>query len=105
MGTRPWLEDQTGHFKGQPRKEKAVGYCHNKSHHGYLSLKAMRQHQCTKKGCHYFEKYEDHPFWIEKRKRKEAKKARKNGEYIEDIKGTITDSPDGIIIKGEFQEP
>jgi hypothetical protein len=71
----PWYyQDQTGRFKGQPPKEKAVGFCHNPTHKGYLSLKVYRQHKCGQKACHYFEKYENHPHWQQKRKIKEAKK-------------------------------
>lgn len=51
-----------------------LGYCHNKIHTGFLNHKQIIEHECTKKNCPYFNKYEDHPFWIEKKKRKEAKK-------------------------------
>lgn len=71
-------------FRGQTLKERAIGYCHNPKHMGYLSLKNMKNHKCLAKQCRYLHKYEDHPYWAEKERKKAEKKARKKGERSED---------------------
>lgn len=100
----PWYyQDQTGRLKGQPRKEKAVGYCHNPSHKGYLSLKVYKQHKCAMKECRYFEKYEDCPYWLNRKRIKEARKERKNGgEEIRSVTGRVVPGPVGKenVIRG-----
>ena len=70
--------DRTGRLKGQPPKERAIGYCHNPTHKGYLSLKVYKQHQCNIKECRYYEKYEEHPYWQQKKHIKELKKKKKS---------------------------
>ena len=65
------------YFNGQTTKERALGYCHNPKHKGYLTHKIIQQRGCTKKGCKYFHKYEDHPFWQKKKAAKEKKKLMK----------------------------
>lgn len=68
------------YFVGQTTKERAVGYCHNPNHRGYLSRKNLKNHECLKKQCKYLHKYEDHKFWIDREKKKADKKARKMNE-------------------------
>lgn len=72
-------ENSNGWMKGQPKKQTAVGYCHNKKHKGYLSANMIRQHECLGKQCAFFEKYADKPYWEEREKKKKMKKAKKNG--------------------------
>lgn len=50
-----------------------VGYCHNEDHKGFITVTIMKEHDCIAKECHYFEKFEDYPFWI-KCHRKEQQK-------------------------------
>lgn len=69
-------ELRNGWMKGQPRKQDAIGYCHNKKHKGYLSANMIRRHGCLAKQCDCFEKYADKPFWIEREKKKQNKKSK-----------------------------
>ena len=50
-------------------KNNVVGFCHFSEHKGSITKALLKSHECVKKGCHYFEKY-DVPYWkaIEKRK-------------------------------------
>lgn len=70
------------YFKKSPKRENAVGYCANRKHRGYLSEAHLKAHKCTKKQCPFFEKYDSHPYWVEKRCRKQNRKAIKKGENI-----------------------
>lgn len=65
-----WLRDQ-------PTKEKRAGYCHNKSHKGYLSVKMIKKHECLRKQCPFLEKYEDHEYWKQRERIKLKKKENK----------------------------
>ena len=40
-----------------------VGFCHCKLHKGVLTKTIFNDHKCAERGCHYFEKYTDYPFW------------------------------------------
>ena len=71
-------------FRGQTTKERAVGYCHNPKHMGYLSKNNLKQHKCLAKNCMYLHKYEDRQFWKDREKRKADKKARKRDERSKD---------------------
>ena len=46
-----------------------VGYCHHKIHKGYLNASIMNEHHCKEKHCPYFEKYEELPYWANKKKK------------------------------------
>lgn len=50
-----------------------VGYCHNEEHKGIVTVTIMQQHDCIAKSCHYFEKFEDYPFWKKFNNREEQK--------------------------------
>lgn len=67
------------YFTGQPPKEKAIAYCHNPKHLGFLSLKLIKAHKCLDKHCKYLHPYEDKPYWIDRKRRRTDKKLR---EYI-----------------------
>lgn len=62
-----------------PKKENAVGYCHNKKHKGFLSKDIIKQHGCNFKQCPYLEKYETDPYWLRRSIINAIKKYRKNG--------------------------
>lgn len=64
-----------------------VGFCHNSEHKGTLTVTIMNEHDCIAKECHYFERYEDYPFWkryyhLEELKalKKEKRKRRKENQ-------------------------
>lgn len=54
-----------------------VGYCHNEDHKGFLTVTIMNDHDCIAKGCYYFEKFEDYPFWQKFRRKEELKELMK----------------------------
>ena len=56
-------------------KNRAVGYCH--FHKAALTVKTMKCHQCLKKQCDAFKKYDDHDFWRQHAQKKERRKAKK----------------------------
>lgn len=62
-----------GKMRGQPYKSRSAGYCHSKRHRGRLSAKMIKQHGCLKKQCPCFEKYEEHPYWAWRERRKQRR--------------------------------
>lgn len=58
-------------------KSKIVGCCHSKLHPGKLTKALMDEHDCINKECVYFEKYEDSPYWTERRRIKAERKRNK----------------------------
>lgn len=52
---------------------RIVGYCHCPLHKGYLDIELLKQHECRKKECSCLQKFEDYPFWINIRSKKERK--------------------------------
>lgn len=54
-----------------------VGYCHNDDHKGFLTVAIMNEHDCIAKECHYFEKFEDYPYWQKFRRKEELSKLKK----------------------------
>lgn len=54
-----------------------VGYCHNDDHKGFLTVGIMNEHDCISKGCHYFERFEDYPYWKKYRHKEELKELAK----------------------------
>ena len=59
------------------RNKKPCGYCHYRLHKGYLTVRMVRTHKCTVKNCRYFEKFNNHRYWIDKEEKKQMKKERK----------------------------
>lgn len=55
------------------KEEKLIGYCWYKLHPGFLTAKIMKQHECLKKSCPFFEPFEEHPYLVRKRKIKERR--------------------------------
>ena len=72
------------YLQGQPSREKAIAYCHNPKHLGYLSLRLIKCHKCLDKHCKYLHPYEEKPYWIDRKRRRNDKKLK---EYIR--KGNI----------------
>ncbi len=50
-----------------------VGFCHHADHKGIVTVTIMNEHDCIAKGCHYFEKFEEYPFWKRYRHKQELK--------------------------------
>lgn len=57
------------------KSDKAVGYC--KYHHCGVTAKQIKCKNCLKKECWHFVKYEDHPYWIQRKIQKQKRKNRK----------------------------
>lgn len=74
MKYEPVYSAQYHYMGNQPSKQHSVGYCHCKKHKGRLSVKMLKNHQCLGKQCPFLEKYEDHPYWEQRKKKKEKKK-------------------------------
>lgn len=64
-----------GLYGSQISKNRAVGFCHY--HNAALTVKTMKCHECLKKQCDAFTKYETHDFWRQHEQKKELRKARK----------------------------
>ena len=58
-------------------KKNLIGFCHYSLHRGFITRAVLKTHNCDGKGCHYLEKFEEHPFWIERKRQKDRKKDRK----------------------------
>lgn len=54
-----------------------VGYCHNYNHTAYLTKGIMKEHQCLEKGCFFFEKFHDYPYWKSQRRIQRARERQK----------------------------
>jgi len=52
------------------RTENVCAMCFSKNHMGALTVQNMKHHKCLKKQCDAFVKFEDHPYWEQ---RKDAK--------------------------------
>ena len=59
-------------------KNRAVGYC--RFHQAAMTTKTMKGHECLKKQCGAFVKYDDHDFWRQHARMKELRKAKKQSE-------------------------
>ena len=60
---------------------KRVGYCWYDLHKGYLTKKLMDEHECLKKKCFFFEKFNDAPYW---KYRNDIKKKREERRALAD---------------------
>jgi hypothetical protein len=40
-----------------------AGYCHCAQHRGFVTQSVLEGHDCINKGCNYFEKLDESPFW------------------------------------------
>ena len=69
----------SGYFDGKNRSEKPLGFCHYAEHKGYISSDLLKKHKCLEKGCHFLSKYEDSPFFVDRARRNEDKKLKKQG--------------------------
>ena len=51
-----------------------VGFCHYKHHKGVLTKNLFKAHRCENRGCYYFQKFAEYPFWENRERQKEAEK-------------------------------
>ena len=65
-----------GLYGSRINRNNCSGYCYY--HKAHLTVKTMKQHQCLSKHCDCLKKHEEHPFWSERERLKELKKANKN---------------------------
>lgn len=65
-----------GIFRSVPIRS-LVGICHYSLHEGYLDAELFKKHDCIAKGCVFFEKLEEYPYWVhqENIERKKLRKA------------------------------
>lgn len=64
----------SGYFDGVNRNEKPLGFCHYKNHSGYVSSDLLKKHNCIGRECHYFCRYDDSPYFIDRYRRNRAKR-------------------------------
>lgn len=58
-------------------KKNLIGFCHYAEHKGYITRAVLKTHDCDSKKCHYLERFEDHPFWVERKRQKDRRKNNK----------------------------
>ena len=63
---------------GGPR-EKVIGYCH--LHKCRITVRQMKARQCLQKQCGRLQRYEEHPYWVQRAKQKAEKKERKRERH------------------------
>lgn len=63
----------SGYFDGVNRSEKPCGFCHYSQHKGFVSSDLLKKHNCIGRECHYFCKYEDSPYFIDRYRRNKDK--------------------------------
>ena len=68
-----------GLYGSKINRTKAVGYC--KLHCAHLTVATLKRHECLKKNCSALKKHE-HSYWIERKVKKERKKAHKREGMI-----------------------
>ncbi len=44
--------------------KNVVGYCHFAEHRGAITRTILKNRECAKKECHYFERCKDNTYWI-----------------------------------------
>lgn len=59
-----------------------VGFCHLNSHRGLVSKNMMDGRNCANKNCPYFERFENHPYWMQKKQAKEYRRAKKENRIV-----------------------
>lgn len=70
------MEIVRGLYGSEFAKDRACAYC--KHHFCYLTVKQVRQHDCLKKQCHYFQKNPSHDWWRQREVMKQKRKAKKS---------------------------
>ena len=70
------------------QSENCCGYCHY--HHCCLTVKQMHRKECLQKHCPHLVKYQQHPFWVQREKKKQKRRDKKERleQYITGIYST-----------------
>lgn len=55
------------------KSTKPCGVCHNANHKGYLTAKAVKEHDCIGKNCPFLQKLE-HDYWTQIERKKLEKR-------------------------------
>ena len=63
-----------------------AGRCHNNIHRGYLDIDLLQRHDCINKKCHFLERFDDYPFWVEYNKNARVKEIKKRIRKSERLK-------------------
>lgn len=58
-------------------RKAVLGNCWCELHPGKLTKKLIAEHGCIAKECHFFQKYEERPYWIAKEQEKAARQKKK----------------------------
>ena len=74
------------------RKDNLVGFCHFPEHKGYITKNVLKNKECAKKECFYFQKFNDNPYWealelqkiAEKNKKEAAKQKKRKDEKTQE---------------------
>lgn len=56
------------------RIKNIVGFCHYKHHKGIITKNLFKSHNCEQRGCYYFQKFDEYPYWENVEKQKVAEK-------------------------------
>ena len=85
--------------KTKSKHRSYVGYCHNRSHRGFITPELLAGHQCVEKDCPYFSMC-SHPIWTDVKYKSQAMKYGRMGI----IKQIIQDPSDYPHIKKELDK-
>ena len=88
-------------------KKSIIGYCHFSEHKGSMTKSLLKTHDCVAKGCHYFEKYIDNPYWaameqMQATKQKKKETARRIKKEEEDRLKELIDTAQNIANDLEY---
>ena len=88
------------------RVKNIVGFCHYKYHKGIITKNLFKSHDCDSRGCYYFQKFDEYPFWknvekqkaavrtyTEHKKEKELSKVYISNDILSDISTMMSEHP------------
>ncbi len=55
--------DMPNRIKNEKDPDKAIAYCHNNMHRGYLGPEHISEHGCIAKECKFLERYNEKTYW------------------------------------------
>ena len=50
-----------------------LGYCHCNAHKGFITKNLYKSHACEAKKCVHLERFEDYPYWKNRKKAEQEK--------------------------------
>lgn len=74
-------------INGGYTSKEPLGYCSFYKHVGYITENILNKKDCVSKGCAYFTRNEQHPYWVNKNRIKAIKKAKKAGKLTYEFNG------------------